>query len=154
MPTKMIKPVRFPPSPALLSGLKILAERLPCAQPSEAHLLQAPCSEFRPVKILASDSCVFSLCFSFCVASWFLLCPWGLFSQTCCWEDLLNSEDKDLELAEPPCNPSPCLWVDQTSGERGLLLIVVHRLLIAVASLCCRAQALGTGFSSCSAWSQ
>ena len=42
-------------------------------------------------------------------------------------------------------------------GERGLLFIVVHGLLIAMASLCCGAQALGVqasvavahGFSSC-----
>lgn len=31
-----------------------------------------------------------------------------MFSQTCCWEDLLNSEDKDPELAEPvPTQPLP-----------------------------------------------
>ena len=28
-------------------------------------------------------------------------------------------------------------------GEQGLLFVVVHGLLIAVASLCCRARALG-----------
>ena len=45
-------------------------------------------------------------------------------------------------------------------GERGLLFIAVHGLLIAVASLCCGAQALGVwasvvaarGLSSCSTW--
>ena len=44
-------------------------------------------------------------------------------------------------------------------GERGLLFVVVHGLLIEVASLCCGAQALGAwasvvvacGLSSCGA---
>lgn len=85
-------------------------------QPSEARLSPVPCLEFRPVRILASDSWASFSCFSFCAASWILLCPWGVFSQTYCWEDLLNSEDKDPELAEPHCNPSLRLWVDQTSS--------------------------------------
>ena len=45
-------------------------------------------------------------------------------------------------------------------GEWGLLFIVVHGFLIAVASLCCGAQALGVlasvvvarGLSSCGSW--
>ena len=45
-------------------------------------------------------------------------------------------------------------------GERGLLFVAVHGLLIAVASLCCRARALGVqasvvaarGLSSCGSW--
>ena len=35
-------------------------------------------------------------------------------------------------------------WAFSSCGERGLLFIVVHGLLIAVASLCCRTWALGT----------
>ena len=50
-----------------------------------------------------------------------------------------------------------CARAFTSCGERGLLLVVVHGLLIAVASLCCRAQALGVqasvvvarGLSSC-----
>ena len=36
-----------------------------------------------------------------------------------------------------------CLWAFSGCGERGPLFFVVHRLLIAMASLSCRAQALG-----------
>ena len=50
-----------------------------------------------------------------------------------------------------------CAWAFSSCGERGLLFVAVCGLLIAVASLCCRAQALGTwaavvvacGLSSC-----
>ena len=42
-----------------------------------------------------------------------------------------------------------CMWAFSSCGERGLLFIVVHGLLIAVASRC-GAWALGrVGFSSC-----
>ena len=34
-------------------------------------------------------------------------------------------------------------WAFSSCGERGLLFVAVCRLLIAVASLCCRARALG-----------
>ena len=37
-----------------------------------------------------------------------------------------------------------CTWAFASCGERGLLLVAVHGLLIVVASLCCRARALGT----------
>ena len=37
-------------------------------------------------------------------------------------------------------------------ASRGLLFVAVPRLLIAVS--CCRAQALGPGFSRCGAWTQ
>ena len=51
-----------------------------------------------------------------------------------------------------------CAQAFPSCGERGLLFVVVHWLLIAVASLCCGAQALGArasvvvaqGLSSCS----
>ena len=51
-----------------------------------------------------------------------------------------------------------CTGAFSSCGEQGLLFVVVRMLLIAVASLCCRAQALGTrasvvvarGLSSCS----
>ena len=51
-----------------------------------------------------------------------------------------------------------CAWASSSCGERGLLLDAVCRLLVAVASLCCGAWALGTqasvvvalGLSSCS----
>lgn len=52
MPIKMIIPARLPLAPALLSGLKILVENLLCAQLSAAHPSQAPCLEFRLVRIL------------------------------------------------------------------------------------------------------
>ena len=50
-----------------------------------------------------------------------------------------------------------CAQAFSSCGERGLLFVAVHGLLIAVASLCCRARALGTqpsvavarGLSSC-----
>ena len=50
-----------------------------------------------------------------------------------------------------------CVWAFSSCSERGLLFVALSRLLIAVASLCCRAQALGTqaavvvarGLSSC-----
>ena len=53
-----------------------------------------------------------------------------------------------------------CGWAFPNCGEQGLLLVAVHRLLIAVASLCCGAQALGArasvvvacGLSSCGSW--
>ena len=46
-----------------------------------------------------------------------------------------------------------CTWAFFSCGELGLLFVVVHRSLIAVASLCCGARALGrTGFSSCGLW--
>ena len=52
-----------------------------------------------------------------------------------------------------------CARALSSCGERGLLFVVVHRLLIAVASRC-RAQALGAwvsvvaacGLSSCGSW--
>ena len=37
-----------------------------------------------------------------------------------------------------------CVRAFSSCGEQGLLFIAVHGLLIAVASLCCGAQALGT----------
>ena len=36
-----------------------------------------------------------------------------------------------------------CLWAFSSCGKRGLLLVAVHRLLIAVASLVGGARALG-----------
>ena len=53
-----------------------------------------------------------------------------------------------------------CVQAFSSCGERGLLLGSVHELLIAVASLCCGAQALGMqasvvvarGLSSCGSW--
>ena len=36
-----------------------------------------------------------------------------------------------------------CAWAFPSCGEWGLLLVVVRRLLIAVASLCCGTQTLG-----------
>ena len=53
-----------------------------------------------------------------------------------------------------------CMWAFSSCGKRGLLFIAVHGLLIAVASLCCRSQALGVqvsvavahGLSSCGYW--
>ena len=58
-----------------------------------------------------------------------------------------------------------CARAFSSSGEQGLLFIAVRRLLIAVASLCCRARALGVralgarasvvaacGLSSCGSW--
>ena len=53
-----------------------------------------------------------------------------------------------------------CVWAFSSCSERGLLFVALSRLLIAVASLCCRAQALGTqaavvvarGLSSCGSW--
>ena len=53
-----------------------------------------------------------------------------------------------------------CTWAFSSCGEQGLLFAAVHRLLIAVASLCCRAGALGTWASvvvacrlnSCGSW--
>ena len=52
-----------------------------------------------------------------------------------------------------------CRWAFSSCSERGLLFVVVHGLLIAVASHC-RAQALGAwasvvvahGLSSCGSW--
>ena len=52
-----------------------------------------------------------------------------------------------------------CAQAFSSCGERGLLFVVVCGLLIVVASLCCRAQALGVrasvvvarGLSSCGA---
>ena len=40
-----------------------------------------------------------------------------------------------------------CAWAFSSCGEQRLLFIAVRRLLIAVASLCCRARALGAGAS-------
>ena len=54
-----------------------------------------------------------------------------------------------------------CTRAFSSCGEQGLLFLVVRGLLIAVASLCCRAQALGGtwgsvvvvhGLSSCGSW--
>ena len=53
-----------------------------------------------------------------------------------------------------------CVWAFSSCGERGLLFIAVRGLLIAVASLCCGALALGMraavivahGLSSCGSW--
>ena len=53
-----------------------------------------------------------------------------------------------------------CTQAFSSCGERGLLFVVVHGLLIAVASLCCGARALGAwasvvvarGLSSCGSW--
>ena len=53
-----------------------------------------------------------------------------------------------------------CTWAFSSCGEWGPLLVAVRGLLIAVASLCCRARALGTqasvvvacGLSSCGLW--
>ena len=36
------------------------------------------------------------------------------------------------------------VWAFSSCGKQGLLFVVVHGLLIVVASLCCRVQALGT----------
>ena len=36
-----------------------------------------------------------------------------------------------------------CMWAFSSCDGRGLLVVAVRRLLIAVASLCCGAQALG-----------
>ena len=36
-----------------------------------------------------------------------------------------------------------CAWALSSCCERGLLFVVVHELLIAVAFSCCRARALG-----------
>ena len=47
-----------------------------------------------------------------------------------------------------------CARAFSSCGERGLLFIAVHGLLIVVASLCCGARALGAGFSSCGMWAQ
>ena len=52
-----------------------------------------------------------------------------------------------------------CARAFSSCGERGLLFVAVHRLLIVVASICCGARALGTwasvivarGLSSCGA---
>ena len=40
-----------------------------------------------------------------------------------------------------------CAWAFSSCGQQGLLFIAVRGLLIAVASLCCRAQALGARVS-------
>ena len=53
-----------------------------------------------------------------------------------------------------------CVQAFSGQGERGLLFVAVRGLLIAVASLCCGAQALGArasvvvahGLSSCGSW--
>ena len=50
-----------------------------------------------------------------------------------------------------------CARTSSNCSERGLLFIVVHRLLIAVASLCCRARASvavahGLSCSACGMW--
>ena len=37
-----------------------------------------------------------------------------------------------------------CTWASPSCSEQGLLFVAVRRLLIAVASLCCGVQALGT----------
>ena len=53
-----------------------------------------------------------------------------------------------------------CALAFSSCGKRGLLFLAVHRFLIAVASLCCRAWALGARgsvvvarrLSSCDLW--
>ena len=53
-----------------------------------------------------------------------------------------------------------CARAFSSCGERGLLFVAVHGPLIAVASLCCGARALGAqapvvvacGLSSCGSW--
>ena len=53
-----------------------------------------------------------------------------------------------------------CARAFPSCGEQGLLFVTVHVLLIAVASVCCGARALGAqtsvvvacGLSSCSLW--
>ena len=53
-----------------------------------------------------------------------------------------------------------CAWAFFSCGEQGLLFVAVRGLLTAVASLCCRARALGAwasvvvacGLSSCGSW--
>ena len=71
--------------------------------------------------------------------------------------------------------PRCCMWAFSSCGEWGLLIVAVHGLLIAKASLCCRAQTVGvqasvvaacrlgscgtcalerTGFSGCGVWAQ
>ena len=53
-----------------------------------------------------------------------------------------------------------CVQAFSSCSEQGLLFVAVRRLLIAVASLCCRAQAPGMraavvvahGLSSCGSW--
>ena len=53
-----------------------------------------------------------------------------------------------------------CAWAFSSCSEQGLLFVAVCRLLIVVASLCCRAWALGTWasvvvaceLSSCGLW--
>ena len=48
-----------------------------------------------------------------------------------------------------------CSLAVSSCGEWGPLFVVMHGLLIAMASPCCGAQALGhMGFSSCSTWAQ
>ena len=37
-----------------------------------------------------------------------------------------------------------CVWAFSSCGEQGLLFVAVRGLLIVVASVCCRARALGT----------
>ena len=45
-----------------------------------------------------------------------------------------------------------CVWAFSHCGKWGLLFIVVLRLLITVASLCCRVEAVGTQASVVAAW--
>ena len=45
-----------------------------------------------------------------------------------------------------------CVWAFSHCGKWGLLFIVVLRLLITVASLCCRVQAVGTQAPVVAAW--
>ena len=53
-----------------------------------------------------------------------------------------------------------CVRAFSSCGEQGLLFVAMHRLLIVVAFLCCRARALGVqasvvaarGLSSCGSW--
>ena len=55
-----------------------------------------------------------------------------------------------------------CAWAFSSCSERGLLFNAVRGFLIVVASLCCRAWALGMwasavvacGLSSCGSWAQ
>ena len=47
-----------------------------------------------------------------------------------------------------------CAWAFSSCGERGLLFVVVHGLLIAVASLVAEQGSRRAGFSSCSIQAQ
>ena len=47
-----------------------------------------------------------------------------------------------------------CAWAFSSCGERGLLFVVVRRLLLAVASLVAEHGLWRAGFSSCGTWAR